>query len=95
MEKVYEKASVLYSTVATDGKEVALILFDEKRQVAGELICYKLSYCGDITEMEFLNSVNLAFQEFVMKYQIKIDMESLGKAKYRFDLLLLDSALIN
>ena len=74
MEQVFKNASELFSNVVVDEKEVALVLFDEKRRAAGEFICYKHSYFGDISESENLNYLNHAFQTFIMKYQKKIEL---------------------
>ncbi len=87
MDAAEKKAKVLRAIAVADIGEVGIALYNESNELSA-LFVVKRS--PNKTGEEMLAAANEMFPIFVNKYKSKIDMESLGIAKAKFDMALFE-----
>ena len=87
MDVAEKKAKVLRAIAVADTGEVGIALYNEDNELSA---LFTVRRSPGKTMEEMLAEANDAFPVFVSRYKAKIDMESLGIAKVKFDKALLE-----
>ena len=87
MVEAEKRAKVLKAIAVADTGEIGIALYNEDNELSA---LFTVKCDPGKTSEEMLAAANEMFPVFVSKYKSKIDMESLGIAKVKFDKALLE-----
>ena len=82
MDAAEKKAKILRAIAVADTEQVGIALYNEDNELSA---LFTVRHSPGKTGEEMLTEANKAFPVFVSRYKAKIDMETLGIAKVKFD----------